>query len=445
MKNLFSASLYIQGVKRIRTALGAFALTALVLNLISLFKDVDKAAETVASAPSRIISALLMPKEYFVVIVPILLTYCMFSYLNKRGGSDFYHSLAHKRYTVFVSFFAVVISAQAAVQALCIGCNAFVYAFVSGLEVSLGDVFLAFACSFSTALFMSACTAFAMMFTGTTFTAVFATVTLAFAPWLASLIFELAMMLETASFIRSHSLLRFAVNPMYPLTAQMFGGFRFTDVFVLYLAVAVLLSVGACIAYVKRKSETATNPTSGKVSDVLLRCAIPFLFAALWVTMYSGDISIIGDAALIIGVIAMVVYNAILCKSVKKALKQSVWFFAAIGIALVFVGVARLAGSYVDSNTPTVAYQVESVAFEQEYTLNSGELKVYANTPIRDEPFITEVVRCLNYGYASTEFKEIKMKLSLTDGSTLWRVVFLDTEGEETLERYLLAEGQKGE
>ena len=103
MKKFFSAKLYVQGLRKIRIPGVAMAAVIIALNSIyPIHQALEyrghsyplKEIETVWFAPFGILVMLFAP----------LLVYAMFSYLNERRASDFFHALPQTRICVYVSF-----------------------------------------------------------------------------------------------------------------------------------------------------------------------------------------------------------------------------------------------------------------------------------------------------------------------------------------------------
>ena len=112
MKDIFSPKLYLQGLRKVRTLGIAVAIVMIALNAwIPLMcmntsrsfvdgKAVITAVEAGQFAPFGLL---------FLIFAP-LLVYNMFSYLNERKSSDFFHALPQKRICVYVSFMSAILT-----------------------------------------------------------------------------------------------------------------------------------------------------------------------------------------------------------------------------------------------------------------------------------------------------------------------------------------------
>ena len=96
MKNIFSYKLYLQGLRKIRTAGVAMAIVIIVLNAwipINCITSGGNHGRYVTSVDAGMFA----PFGFLLMFFAPLLVYNMFSFLNERKGSDFFHSLPQKR------------------------------------------------------------------------------------------------------------------------------------------------------------------------------------------------------------------------------------------------------------------------------------------------------------------------------------------------------------
>ena len=108
MKNIFSPKLYLQGLRKVRTLGIAMAIVMIALNAWIPLTHLNEhrtanpldgainvqSVEAGQFAPFGLL---------FLIFVP-LLVYNMFSYLNERKSSDFFHALPQKRSCIYISF-----------------------------------------------------------------------------------------------------------------------------------------------------------------------------------------------------------------------------------------------------------------------------------------------------------------------------------------------------
>ena len=97
-----------------------------------------------------------------------LLVIAMFSFLNERKQSDFYHSLPQTRVCVYLSMVAAIFTWLIGVIVVSVGVNALLWSFAKYYTFTFGTILSNIAFYFVLGLFMSGSLAVAMMITGTT-------------------------------------------------------------------------------------------------------------------------------------------------------------------------------------------------------------------------------------------------------------------------------------
>ena len=104
MKNIFSFQLYLQGLRKIRVAGIAMAVSLIALNTWCPLELIM--SQSAVGFPPDV--GTFAPFGYLLVLFAPLLVYNMFSYLNDRTGSDFFHALPQKRICIYISFMSAV-------------------------------------------------------------------------------------------------------------------------------------------------------------------------------------------------------------------------------------------------------------------------------------------------------------------------------------------------
>jgi ABC-2 type transport system permease protein len=169
MKNIFSFKLYLQGLRKVRTAGVAMAIVITVsnalfpvLNMISSGRDLgefDRAPE--------IDSILFAPFGWLVILFAPLLVYNMFSYLNERKSSDFFHALPQKRICIYISFMFAVFTWIVGVLVLTTIVNMLLWVTLTIYVLNATAVVMTFLGFLILGLAMAGFMALAMMLTGT--------------------------------------------------------------------------------------------------------------------------------------------------------------------------------------------------------------------------------------------------------------------------------------
>ena len=356
-KTIFDFKLMKEGMRQVKSlAIGCLALQLIVFALIVPVQGVEYSKSMGGYQFIAQSAANLMPLLPMVCIVwAPLLCLALFSFLNNRGASDFYHALPQSRRCLFFSFLAAV------------GCWLFIIFFTVVLLTGLGTLLfptlfhinwgefllygiILWVCAF----YVSAATLFALSVSGTTLTGILLTLLVVLGPRLAFM--SLAEITTYASSIYTVEYLPFPfhanVNVVSSLT-QLFTGrvnieawFRAESIlFTLCLGIIYTLLGAHCFR--KRKSESAGQPLPSGKASLLLPLAmglIPCLFALrplfyLIIDQLSADASLLATSlgCLLLGsalYLAFVWFAGRKPSAVKKALPGLLLLPLIMGLAL---------------------------------------------------------------------------------------------------------------
>ena len=144
MANFFSTKLYFQGLKKIRISGTAFALIIILLNaFLPIIGIIDSANY---SSPYHVASVveynMVVPFCMLVIVLVPILAHDMFSFLNERNQSDFYHSIPQKRTCVYVSFTAAVLTWAFGTIIVSTLVNTILWSLASSYSFSLSTIIL---------------------------------------------------------------------------------------------------------------------------------------------------------------------------------------------------------------------------------------------------------------------------------------------------------------
>ncbi len=342
-KRPFDFRLFLEGIRQLRT-LGIvmciiFSLEAI---LVPISKAIDNLStlnyggtiQVVTTSPYDFHGMLVL---VFLLIAPIL-TLSVFSFLNKRNTSDFYHSIPYTRVCLYFSFFAavmawiVVISFGSTLISLLT--QTFFPRFFRPMTVN----YFMFAFSVVIASFLSAAvTLLSMTMTGTTFSNVIITGLILFAPRILVMILSEALD-SLLPIIPDGALLDFVSSSDNIVMTFIFNFLILSDspeeIFYSWKAVAytgilaaAALAVGA-ILFRLRKSETATQPAPNRKVQSVFRIALTSVFCAIplgeflsFLVTGHGDFDFSFVVFYIIAIVLYCLYELISTKKWKNVLK----------------------------------------------------------------------------------------------------------------------------
>ena len=171
MKNIFSFKLYSQGLRKVRTAGIAMAIVMIVLNAWIPIRTIDITTKDlvygVTDGIFQVEAGQLAPFGLLVMLFAPLLVYNMFSYLNDRKSSDFYHALPQKRICVYISFMAAILTWIVSVLLASTLVNAMLFSFDRRYTVTPKTILLTVLGFLLLALVTAGFMALSMMLTGT--------------------------------------------------------------------------------------------------------------------------------------------------------------------------------------------------------------------------------------------------------------------------------------
>lgn len=217
-----------------------------------------------------------------VYIAAPALTYTAFNFLNQRSSSDFFHSLPHKRETLFLNFIAAVLTWTLGAMWLSTAVATLIFSFSPHFSIAVFPTFLMGVGVSAAALLVMGGIALAMSLTGT-----------GLANWAVAAMIMFLPRLLTAAFINA------TIHRSPVVTAQHFGIFSqhnhnlliamLTGAFfynqpyqgilrqgIPYtLALGILYLAGAVYFFKKRRSELASNPGSRRTHSIA-RIALTF-------------------------------------------------------------------------------------------------------------------------------------------------------------------------
>ncbi len=255
-----------------------------------------------------------------------LMVYMMFSFLNDRKKSDFYHALPQTRVCVYLSMIAAIFTWFAATILISVGINTILWSFVKCYSFTAMTVISNLVFYFVLALFMSGFMAVAMMLTGTEITDVLIYCFLLFFPVYAYELFAEAVHSYADWLPRSifnDSLL--SLDRFLPLTFSTTGnGGYLEDVPVLIYSTVIGLAMFAIagVLYHFRRSETAKRSAPNNILQHVYRIIFTTAAAILLpICFFYGD----GELAFLVVLVTIVVYilyELLTTKKIKKMVKS---------------------------------------------------------------------------------------------------------------------------
>jgi len=213
------------------------------------------------------------------------MTLFLFSFLNKRNASDFFHSLPHRRETIFVSYTAAILTWVIGGLWLSTLISIVIYTIGSAyVLINVSSMLLVTLALSAGCLLVIAATLMAMSVTGGLFANITTALLILFLPRTIFTVFTMfvvngARVVTMANFglfgdVSYHIPFAFLYNMFgnwFGTEASLIRGIPYTGILgLVYLAVALLL-------FKRRRSETAGNPAQSGVLQNIIRIAVAFV------------------------------------------------------------------------------------------------------------------------------------------------------------------------
>ena len=403
-KSIWNKGLFFEGLRRLRGLIITFsALYAAFIAVFTVIKHITSGTTGIRSV--YIICTLLI----FVFIGAPALAMRTFSFLNKRGSSDFFHALPYTRTCVFLSLLSSLIVGIAAVIAVSSASAFAAYTFLRADAYTLRMAAFLMFCFFASSVFTASICVLAASASGSVFTElVMSAVMMIFPP---VLIYLFRSFIESNVYTAVKSVYlgsgSMEVPDFYSLPLRLFilffGGNidKMTEPFpLIYSAiVCVLYLVGAYLLFRFRKSETAgrsaPSPKIQAVFRVILACGISFigtLDLVRGIMKSNRTESYIPTVIIIfsIAVTAYFIFELISTKGKRNILKAVPGFAAVIALNIAFAFIFYGVYSY-EYSFGTKPEQISSM------TVFANTRGFYSGTTVNLTD--TAYVKCLSEGY----------------------------------------------
>ena len=394
MKNkLFNHRLYLESLKRLRiigiaAAILCLSISALIpiyhmanMSRYAYYEDIISSSSMPMPFRTETIEngALVIPALVASYLMP-LLVFFLFSYLNKRNESDFYHAIPYTRGCVYTTTtLAALTWAWGILIASCLVAGA-LWAIDPYATFSFGGLMLQmlYMCLNATLLISAANVAVSLMGTSMTSLIAFGIV---LCLWRFILGMGMVAMDEVNSLIKGSEVLGGYLNPSFLLPVNLVLGEALVErpaVLIYALVVSLgLFALGGWL-YRVRRSETAGRSVAGKWIQILMRCLITLPTALVMTYMLltgSGDSGIF-LILLVVTLLIFLLYELLTTRSVRRMVKATPWLGAVLAACIVFGG-AVMIGNAVVNNEDIPAQRIKAVGLGSTSGVGGVELSLY--------------------------------------------------------------------
>ena len=372
MSNYFSKSLYFQGLKKIRVSGTAFSLIIILLNAV--LPIIGIAENRYHSIETRIADVLgpesVAPFDLLIFFLVPLIVYDMFSFLNDRSKSDFWHAIPQKRTCVYISLTSAILTWAISTILASTLVNSLLWSLARWYELKISTAIVGTLPFIVLAILMAGVMLLAMTLTGT-----------AISNFLVGLLFLLFFRVISIMFVTAleeYSNVLYADYGIFKFFGAEFflplsllvsvfdgeGGIYSNWALQIYtLAVGIVFLFLGCVSYNKRKSQSATKSAPNKLLQHVYRSLITLPFMLLiGVMMIIDGIDSYQIILVILAILVYVLYELVTTKRIKSVVRSLPYIAIPVLCAVAICSSIVIVGNSID-RMDISADDVDSYAF----------------------------------------------------------------------------------
>ena len=417
MKTLFSGKLYLQGLRKIRTAGIAMAIVITVMNAWIPIQCIT-AGMREPDRMTKVEAGMFAPFGFALMLFAPLLVYNMFSYMNERKSSDFFHALPQKRICIYISFMSAVATWIVSVLCLTSIVNTVLWAMADGYVLSFGAVLLTLFGFLLLALVMAGFMALAMTLTGTAVANFLVFVLFFLFIRACGMFFVYGFANVAPMFNISYSVLKlFDIQFFLPvgLLVQILDGeaavLRSGWFWVYWIAVAVVLFVLSAVAYCRRRSESATKSAPNRLMQNIYRVGVtfPFLMMGVFLFIDQKDFYLCVLCAFV-AFLVWVIFELLTTRRVKNVIRSIPMLLIPAVLSGGYAGSVYLARDIFYASTPEreeiesvmLAYPSDTWGYslymdDVAYNVKGWESVILTTTEIKDAEILDSVYEAIGH------------------------------------------------
>ena len=396
MKNIFSFKLYLQGLRKVRVTGFAMALIVIVMNtLFPIMEGIREYGRMGCVLFDYHIDAMeFAPCGYLMIVFAPLLVYNMFSYLNERSASDFYHSLPKKRACVFVSFSFSILTWILTILGTTALVNLVLWLSITRCTFEPAAVWMEFFGFTILALAMAGFMALSMTLTGTAVANFLVFPLLALFIRVCGLLVLYGLENINYMFVREQSWLRiFDFHTFLPYSILKKPLDQQKDIFLYWFIVAIILFVFSAVSYCCRKSESAAKSAPNRIVQAVFRFGWTFPFFGFGAYMLVEEQEYgMGALCICIGILIWTVFELLMTKNFKNLMRTLPQFIVSMVLAFAVVGSLYISESIFYARTPE---RDEIVSAKLQSVYGDWECALLNTTEVADPDTLDQVYEAL--------------------------------------------------
>ena len=451
----FNFRLFLEALKRLRViGLGTAILALTASALVPAVTWIEQGSYSRAEIYEMETEFLCVPAGVMVILAPLFF-FVLFSFLQKRKESDFFHAIPYTRTCVYVSFVTAALAFIWAIQIACGVVAGILWGMIPRLIADIGGMISYVAISMLAAAMLSAFMMLALTVSGTSGSCLL--LFLLFTAFIRVVCAIFLGCMDTIYFIDTNGMWDNSfLSPLWLLPVNIFHymGDAASSADLLYslpnVLYSLLVTLGlfsfAGLLYNRRKSEMAGNPAPGVRTQALFRImftTLGVLLIPLLVITEGADAALM--LVLIVGVLLVYfLYELITTKRPKNLLKIMPGLGIVAGACIAFF---LAFGAYysVTVNESITASEIKWVSVESNGFAGGTYQDRLSETIHTDDP---EIVRAISDRLAASQQFErasgqfgnadyhdrMRVTIRLKGGRTLHRYISMNKDARETVQ-----------
>ncbi len=456
--HFFNFRLFLEALKRLRVIGLAAAILALTASaLVPTVTWIERGSYIRTEIYEMETEFLCVPAGIMVLMAPLFFA-VLFSFLQKRKESDFFHAIPYTRTCVYISFVTAALAFVWVIQIACGLTAGILWGMIPRLTADIGGMIAYVAISMLAAAMLSAFMMLALTVSGTGGSCIL--LFLLFASFVRVVCAVFLGCLDTMFLMNTNSMWDASVlSPLWflPVNVLYYLGGYSEAASLLYRLPNILYSLGVTLAvfgfagflYNRRKSEMAGNPAPGVKTQALFRIlftTLPALLIPLFIISGENDVALM--LVLVVGVLLVYfLYELITTKRPKNLLKAFPGLGIVAGICVAF-SLTFAAYHTVTVNEKITADEVKWISMEYNGFLGGSYQDCLSDSlRIDDSEIIKTVTDRLavsqkyeregtgHYGFAVPDdwFDRMNVTIRLKGGRTLHRYISMGKTARETV------------
>ncbi len=405
---LFNLRLYLEGLKRLKVigfAVAILSVTVSGLIPIVQWMNVERYFEPEIQSIEH--HTLCLPLFATIFIAPFFFL-GLFSFLNKRKESDFYHAIPYTRTCVYLSFVAAAMSFVFIIQIASALTAGILWALNPYAVFRLSELIsITLMCMLASAM-LSGIMMLAITLTGTDMTTILMFLLFTFLTRLVMLyaseyLYNELWILPRGSipFLEFTWFLPFAMLGFSISGHDMTNDPFHSPAIVIYsLVITLLLFTAAWIFYRIRKSEMAGNTAPNRLTQHIFRClfTLPLALLIPMTVMLGDDDPALILVLLVVTLLVFYLYELVTTKRFKNFGVATAWLPVLLITCLLYYGFMNFAEQRVYANTPDDPKEVTSVQIDTKslHSWDTYQASLIQATESEDPALIALIIQNLN-------------------------------------------------